>query len=85
MKTFIGIPEGIDGVTMFVITERPSDYPDSYVLRRWLVSGGDIYSDPCPLRVAPTAAGARVALPSDKVLIQGPGVDPDPVVFEVWA
>jgi hypothetical protein len=72
-------------VELFVIYERPSDYPHSYVLRRQVVDRqGEIHIDPAPLAVALSVDVVRARLPSFLTLLQGPGTDPDPVIYEVW-
>jgi hypothetical protein len=76
---------GDRGVELFVIYERPRDYPYSYVLRRQVVDGqGEIHLDPVPLAVALVVDEVRAKLPPFLTRLQGPGTDPDPVIYEVW-
>lgn len=73
---------------LFVIYERPKDFPRSYVLRRHVVRRvlGSIIGvpDDVPRHVAPSLDDVREQLPAGLKRIQKPGDDPDPCVHEVW-
>lgn len=75
---------------LFVVHERPRDFPHSYVLRRQVVHpDGSIAVDPLPLAVQlasdPRALVLlRAAIPRGCTQVQGPGDDPDPCIVEAW-
>jgi hypothetical protein len=67
--------------SQYVVYAHPTDFPNGYVLREWLITpqgtiAGEAWS-------APTLTGLREALPDDAQLIAGQ--DPtEPKVIEVW-
>jgi hypothetical protein len=71
--------------TMWVIYERPRDFPHSYVLRRWVLDkdGGNV-PDVLPIAVDLELDNVRAKLPDGATLLHGRGVDPDPVIVEVY-
>jgi hypothetical protein len=70
-----------EGLEVFAIYDRPKDYPDSYVVRRWVGEQADRE----PLAVAPSIEMARQALPKDRGLSRmRPFAGDDPVILEVW-
>lgn len=70
MNTFIGIQKTLEGLDMWVITERPSDFPDSYVVRHSRAAFDGLYCDAVPLAVVATAEEARAHVPLGKVLVE---------------
>lgn len=70
-------------VEMFAIYKNPSDYPDRYVLRRWLVTDGGFVSDKHPMAVWSNLEEIRGEIPKGKVNI-GRKPEDDPVIVEVW-
>jgi hypothetical protein len=78
------LSETAPGLTIFVVYERPSDFPDSYVVRRHVVQpGGLLAVDKEPLSVAATLDEVRSALPTGLFRI-GRFTADDPVIKEVW-
>jgi hypothetical protein len=66
----------------YAIYRRPSDYPDKFVVRRFLIAAGKA----TPLNavaIVDTLDEARAAIPSGKVNIGRTHGD-DPVIAEVW-
>jgi len=66
----------------WVIYEHPLDFPGSYVLRVWFISPGKVL--PGGLLAVGTLELCRNHIPKHAVLLHGPGVDPDPKIYEVW-
>lgn len=65
-------------LNMFVIYERPNDFPESFVVRRFELDQAT--AEHC---IAPTLAQARAALPPLlSVLPRQP--EDDPKIVEVW-
>ena len=69
-------------LVIWVIYERPRDYPNSYVVRpQAMVDGMLIASQECV--VAPTLEAARAALPHGLTMIPRFEND-DPAIVETW-
>jgi hypothetical protein len=67
---------------MFVVYDRPKDFPTSIVVRRWEVRAGE--SRPTDsVWTAPTLAEARAQLPPGLHLL-GRWPEDDPCIAEVW-
>ena len=69
---------------MWVIYERPRDYPMSYVVRRWVI--GAKPGEPMPtdeFRTAPTLEGARNCVPGYCVRLERDPRD-EPQIVECW-
>jgi hypothetical protein len=69
-----------------VIYEHPSDFPEHYVVRFWRIGARGLETHRAAL-LAETAEEARAFVLGtfpDMVLVHGPGVDPDPCIFEVY-
>ena len=67
---------------MWVIYERPKDYPQGFVARRWLIAAGE----PRPTSVAfvaDTLEGARAQLPPGLFRMDRQP-DDEPQIVEVW-
>ncbi len=71
------------GVRLFVIYDHPSDYPDAFVVREWVVVGAEVYVAKEPLAVSPELDLARMELPSGLFNI-GRGPEDDQAIREVW-
>lgn len=71
------------GLPIYTITSRPSDYPGLVVVRRHLIRDGAVVADADPLAVAPTLEEARRSLPAD-VFNVGRQAEDDPVILESW-
>lgn len=72
-----------DGVNAFVIYDRPIDYPQTYVVRRWVLAGGEcVPTDDHWL--APTLEVARGYVPSSAT-VHLPRTEGDmPAIVETW-
>jgi hypothetical protein len=71
-------------LNMYVIYERPRDFPGGYVMRRWVV--GAVPGEPTAtdeMATAPTLDLIRVFVPSYCVRIERDPND-DPKILEVW-
>ena len=67
---------------LYTIYEHPTDYPDGYVVRRWLVEAG---APPTPLGAhrAPTLDAVRALLPPGLARLPRE-LEDDPVIVETW-
>jgi hypothetical protein len=65
----------------FAIYDHPRDHPNSFVVRRWAVRGGQ--SVPGEMRLAGTLAEARGLLPPGLHNL-GRYPSDDPCIVEVW-
>lgn len=70
-------------LVMFVIYDHPKDFPDNFVVRRWLVTGKEQVAALRPHAVVATLEEARASLPAGMNGI-GRRSDDDPVIAEVW-
>jgi hypothetical protein len=68
---------------MFVIYERPRDFPEGYVMRRWVIGEGGDSSATDEMATAPTLAEIRVFVPSYCVRLERDPKD-EPQIVEVW-
>lgn len=71
------------GLDCWTIYERPRDYPRGYVLRRIIAIAGTTVADPHAY-YGSTPDEVRRHLPPGVCLVQSPGIDPDPHIYEVW-
>jgi len=73
-------------IVLWAIYEKPDDYRDGYVLRRWLVSGESV--QPGASSRHATLPEARAGLPpgAQRVPASAPetGIPVDPKIIEVW-
>lgn len=69
-------------LAMWVIYERPIDYPDDFVLRRHVVGPGTVTPD-ARMYCAPTLDEIRLMLPSGLVCI-GRSESDEPQIVETW-
>jgi hypothetical protein len=67
---------------MWVIYERPADYPDGYVVRLWYVSAQNTM-EPGEARTYPTLEAARDALPQGLFPVPRSPKDDEKIV-ESW-
>lgn len=70
----------------YVIYDHPTDYPDNFVVRRWIVKPGQFFADPEPMALTYTLEAARIAI---EAMAPGlariePHPDDDPKIAEVW-
>lgn len=70
-----------DVLVMYTVYEHPSDQPNSFVVRRWLLIGGRRRDG--GMRLALTLAEARRLLPRGLYCL-GRDADDDPVIVETW-
>ncbi|MEM1027427.1 MAG: hypothetical protein AAGJ38_05030 [Planctomycetota bacterium] len=73
-----------DALVMYVVYERPRDFPNTYVVRRHFTrpKGGTV-AEATPWAVAPDLDAARLSLPLGlHCLTRSPG--DDPVIVETW-
>jgi glutathione S-transferase len=71
-------------LAMFSIYDRPLDFPEHFVVRRWFVRSGD--EEPIPdvvPRLAATLTEARELLPLGLAMMARQHGD-DPFLVEVW-
>jgi hypothetical protein len=71
-------------IDLFVIYERPLDYPSKFVVRRWHIAGdpgagGDVQA----IAIVDTIELARAAIPAGRQRIVGIKTD-DPTIAEVY-
>lgn len=69
-------------LSMWTIYEHPSDYPQGYVTRKWIITG-DGEGHPGAARYRPDLEAARAAVPADLHRIDR-SPDDDPTVVETW-
>ena len=74
-------PNGPKTVSMWAIYEHPTDHPDAYVMREWLVSESGAM--PGNGQVFDTLEAARAAVPAAATRIDWPG-EPDPHIVETY-
>jgi hypothetical protein len=66
----------------YVIYNKPADYPDKVVVRRWIIKGPSVYATLDKV-LADTLADARAAVPAGLTRIERRPAD-DAVIVEVW-
>lgn len=71
-----------DKLVQYAIYEKPVDYPDSFVVRQWEISAGEV--SPGPAQLADSLEGARALIPAGAQLLPDFEGD-DPKIVEVWA
>jgi hypothetical protein len=83
MKKIDGVAVVEECIAVWVIYDKPSDFPNSLVVRRWslAVSGSLVAEDECVL--ASTLEEARTYIPPGLVR-QDPTFQDDPVITEFW-
>ena len=67
---------------IYAIYERPLDYPDRFVVRRWKVVGAIPTPEKVPM-IANDLEDARACVPPDKMRLDRCVID-DPAILEVW-
>ena len=68
-------------IEMFVVYERPHDFPENFVVRRWEVDTNERPTD--DVTVVDSLAAARAAVPPDCVRLERHPSD-EPQIVEVW-
>lgn len=66
-------------LAIYVVYFDPLDYPERYVLRRWL----GLFPDPIPMAVTDDMALVRNVIPDFCIPI-GTYPEQDPHIYEVW-
>lgn len=70
-------------LALFAVYEHPLDFPDAFVVRRFMVGTRGVVPDPQPHAVAVTLEAARAALPDG--LYRFDRLDDDePQIVETW-
>jgi len=72
---------------MYVVYRNPSDYPDKFVVRHYVViSGAVLVEDGPPMAVVDTLEDARgsIATTAGELVRLPRHKDDDPVIVEVW-
>jgi hypothetical protein len=71
---------------MFVVYEHPLDFPESFVVRRWVVELGATRPDPLPVALGLTLEEVRKKLLAEQpdLVRTAPMAMDDPCIKEVW-
>lgn len=72
-----------DALLLFTVYAKPSDFPDSFVVRRFAVRAGLVERDPEIFGRSPTLEGARALIPPGLYRL-GRQDNDDPVIVESW-
>lgn len=67
----------------YTVYNKPLDYPDHFVVRRFRVVAKAVVPDPEPLVVADTLIAARQAIPAGLFCLTR-NEDDDPYIVETW-
>lgn len=70
-------------LTAYTIYDHPSDFPNSFVVRRFVVRGPDPEPDALPYAVGPTLAAVRRRLPPGLYRLRRSAAD-EPQIVETW-
>lgn len=74
-----------EALDLWTIYERPRDYPQGFVVRRWRVGPAAVIDPDQVAQYAPDLLGARALVPLGKARIPGGALGPeDPCIAEVW-
>ncbi|QSM01283.1 hypothetical protein QDA08_gp89 [Microbacterium phage NoodlelyBoi] len=73
---------GHDGIWAYTIYDHPSDYPEKFVLRAWLIKDGMVTAYE-PVGLADTLEDARALVPNGRRPIARLQ-DDDPCIVESW-
>lgn len=77
------MPVTKDSLIIYVIYEKPIDYPEEYVIRRHIVTAGVVELEAWIYGKAPTLEAARDLLPADLYCLKRHPQD-DAVIKETW-
>jgi hypothetical protein len=75
---------GENALETFVVYDHPSDFPNSYVVRRHVVIESRVIPDPVPFLVGPDLDGIREVLECRGLYRLNRQEEDDPVIVEVW-
>jgi hypothetical protein len=85
-KAFGGAVMAEEPLEMLTIYKDPTDYPGRFVVRRYLISRGQVETASSPMAIVTTLEEARAAVQAER-----PGLvclsrvkDDDPVIVESW-
>lgn len=69
----------------FAVYEKPADFPNSFVVRKWFIDPGSTEPRPDrnPCIIGPTLEAVREQIPAGLTRIERLPAD-DPVIVEVW-
>jgi hypothetical protein len=68
---------------MYVIYRNPSDHPDRFVVRRWVITSNSMLTEEVPVAVTTTIDEARTVVPPGAIRVPREETD-DPAVYETW-
>lgn len=72
-------------LTMWTVYDHPTDYPDCYVARQWIIPGGGEPSPTDQIITSPALDLVRAELQQKRRLrCIGRHVDDDPKIVETW-
>ena len=76
----------IDCIEIFTIYDKPSDFPESVIIRRWVLSLGKLKPDQEPFAITDKLESAREELAKRRPGLVGLGRNQydDPVILESW-
>lgn len=66
---------------MFAVYEKPTDFPDDFVVREWVMKGREYHAG--DVWTAPTLEAARTLVPAGLTRLPR-FADDDPKIVEVW-
>lgn len=68
---------------LYVVYEKPKDYPDFFVVRGWTIRHNGLIADPRPIAFEKTLDEARKRIPEGMYRVE-PSENDDPVIVETW-
>ena len=79
------VSDQAEALILYTIYEKPLDYPNEFVCRRWNIKGTKtvVMDEGEPYARSASAAGVRLQLPKGVCCIGRMKWD-DPVILEVW-
>jgi hypothetical protein len=73
----------VTGLSMWVIYWNPRDFPNRYIVRRWLVDGAGPVADDEPSAIVETLDEARRSIPDGLFCLDRAEADEKQIV-EIW-
>ena len=71
-------------ISMFAIYNNPSDFPDKFVVREWLIGPGVKTPLQKPIAIVDSLEEARAAVPASADFCLDRNPDDDSVIVETW-